>query len=408
MRSYMNSEKVHSPIHTFAAITLFYFFEAIQFGYFNVLAPNFLKSGIYDHQQIAALSSAYMYGIIFGLIPVGLIDRYSIRKILLWAILGSVVGAFLLFICEQYYLRWISRFICGFFGGAFSFVGGIRIVALLFPNRFTFYLGLFLSAGTLGGLACLYPLLIAIQYFGVSSAMEIVAFFGLLVMVFNLFYLYPKEDHAAKEAATGSFKNWITILKSTRNWFDCIMVILLDTPVSILGTLWGVVILMNVFHLSVGISTWIMTVFFVGMMLGYPVFGMLSDKFDDSKWIIFIGSSISLLIVALMIFDHALNTAILFLLFLCLGFFSSCQSLGFTWLTKNMRPDLIGRNSAFNSMLFMGTNGGFKQFSAYLLSFAPLIGHSAGNNLLVLIGFCMLIVTIYILFRAKILSIIQR
>ena len=402
-----NSPAVYSPTLTFISIMLFYFFEAIQFGYFNVLAPSFLKNGIYDHQQIAALSSAYMYGIIFGLIPVGLIDRFSMRKILLWSILGSVIGACLLFICEQYYLRWIARFVCGFFGGAFSFVGGIRIVALLFPNRFTYYLGLFLSAGTLGGLACLYPLFVAIEYFGVSTAMAIVAVFGLFVMVFNILYLHPKEDHTAKKASTRSLKNWVIIIKNTRNWLDCIMVILLDTPVSILGTLWGIVILMNVFHLSDVISTWIMMVFFLGMMVGYPACGMLADKFNDSKWIIFWGSFVSLLIVAVMIFNHNLNTFILFLLFLGLGFFSSCQSLGFTWLTKNMRPDLIGRNSAFNSMFFMGTNGGFKQFSAYLLSIIPLIGHSSGNNLLILIGLSMLIVTIYILFRVKILSAIQ-
>ena len=403
----INSDKLHAPILTFAAITLFYFFEAIQFGYFNILAPSFLKSGVYDQQQIAALSSAYMYGIIFGLIPVGLIDRFSMRKILLWSILGSVIGAFLLFICEQYSLRWVARFICGFFGGAFSFVGGIRIVALLFPNRFTYYLGLFLSAGTLGGLACLYPLLLAIQYFGISSAMAIVAIFGLLVMIFNLLYLHPKEDHAAKKATTGSLKNWITIIKSPRNWIDCIMVIFLDTPVSILGTLWGIVILMSVFHLSDVVSTWIMMAFFLGMMVGYPTCGVLADRFNDSKWIIFIGSLISLLIVALMIFNHSLNSTTLSLLFLGLGFFSSCQSLGFTWLTKNMRPDLIGRNSAFNSMLFMGTNGGLKQFSAYLLLLVPLIGHSSGNNLLVFIGICMLIVTVYVLFREKILSMLQ-
>ncbi len=404
----IDSEKVHSSILTFTAISLFYFFEAIQFGYFNVLAPTFLKSGVYDHQQIAALSSAYMYGIIFGLIPVGLIDRFSMRKILLWSILGSVIGAFLLFVCEQYYLRWIARFICGFFGGAFSFVGGIRIVALLFPNRFTYYLGLFLSAGTLGGLVCLYPLLVAIQYFGISSAMAIVAAFGLFVMVFNLLYLHPKEDHAEKKASTGSLKNWLVIVKNTRNWLDCIMVILLDTPVSIIGTLWGIVILMSIFHLSDVISTWIMMVFFLGMMVGYPACGMLADRCNDSKWIIFIGSFISLLIIVLMIFNHELNTITLFLLFLGLGFFNSCQSLGFTWLTKNMRPDLIGRNSAFNSMLFMGTNGGFKQFSAYLLSLSPLLSHSSSNNLLVLIGICMLIATVYILFREKILLMIPR
>jgi predicted MFS family arabinose efflux permease len=397
----INIEEAHSARFTFVAITLFYFFEAIQFGYFNVLAPSFLESGVYNHHQIAALSSAYMYGIIFGLIPVGLIDRYSIRKVLLWSIFGSVIGAFLLFVFDQYYLRWIARFICGFFGGAFSFVGGIRIVSLLFPKRFTYYLGMFLSAGTLGGLVCLYPLLIAIKHFGIHGAMAIVAGFGFIVMLFNVLYLHPKEDHAAKQVSHDSYKDWVAIIKNTRNLLDCIMIILLDTPVSILGTLWGIVILMNVFHLSSIISTWIMMVFFLGMLIGYPTFGVLADKFNDSKWIVFIGSVMSLLLVTLMILNHSLNVIDIFIVFLALGFFSTCQALGFTWLTKNMRPDLIGRNSAFNSMLFMGTNGGFKQFSAILLSLPPLIGHASGNNLLILIGLCMLMVSTYILFRTK-------
>ncbi len=150
-----------------------------------------------------------------------------------------------------------------------------------------------------------------------------------------------------------------------------------------------------------------MMAFFFGMMIGYPMCGVLADRWRDSKWIIFIGALVSLLIVSLMIVQHSLGAVTLSLLFLGLGFFSSCQSLGFTWLTKNMRPDLIGRNSAFNSMLFMGTNGGLKQLSAYFLLLAPLYGHSSGNNLLIFIGFCMLSATVYVLFREKIFSSIQ-
>jgi MFS family permease len=70
---------------------------------------------------------------------------------------------------QDFYLQWFARFICGFFGGTFSFVGGIRVLANLFPHRFTLFIGLFLSAGMLGGLICQYPLLISVNYFGIST-----------------------------------------------------------------------------------------------------------------------------------------------------------------------------------------------------------------------------------------------
>src|SRR3990167_5698574 len=78
MRKGFLFEKV--PRHdllTFFAITLFYFFEAGQMSYFNVLAPTFLSLGIYHPAQIASLSAAYYYGDVVGLLPVGfMLDRF--------------------------------------------------------------------------------------------------------------------------------------------------------------------------------------------------------------------------------------------------------------------------------------------------------------------------------------------
>ena len=113
------------------------------------------------------------------------------------------------------------------------------------------------------------------------------------------------------------------------------------------------------------------------------------------------GASISFLIAMLMLLRQQNNAFVIALLFFGLGFFSSCQTLGFTWLTKNMRPDLIGRNSAFNSMIFMGTNGAFKQIGAYLLTVSPLLGKVSANNLLVLIAGAMLLSAIYAAIRNK-------
>ena len=144
---------------------------------------------------------------------------------------------------------------------------------------------------------------------------------------------------------------------------------------------------------------------FVGLMIGSPVWGEIADRYKHPEWIITIGSFVSFLMVVFMLILQQPNPIILALLFLGLGFFSSCQTLGFTWLTKNMRPELIGRNSAFNSMLFMITNGWFKQIGAYLLTISPIIvfkHDSSASNLLILIACCMLLTGLYSLIRKRI------
>jgi MFS family permease len=182
----ISADTTIKDLFTFFAITIFYFFEVAQMSYFNVLAPGFLSHGIYQHDQIASLSAAYYYGDMVGLLPVGLaLDRYPLRKILLWAIIGSVVSAFLLLLSQNFHIQYLARFFCGFFGGTFSFVGGIRVLAAIFPKRFTFFMGLFLSAGMFGALVCQYPLLVVVDHYGEKAAMAIVAIFGLLVLLIS-------------------------------------------------------------------------------------------------------------------------------------------------------------------------------------------------------------------------------
>lgn len=410
-------QKVHSYLNknyllTFLAITLFYFFESAQMSYFNVLAPTFLHSHIYLQHQIASLSAAYYYGDMLGLLPVGwALDHFSLRKILLWAILGSIIGAFLLLVSSNYHLQWIARFICGFFGGTFSFVGGIRVLANLFPNRFTFFIGLFLSAGMLGGLVCQYPLLVTVNHLGIAGAMAVMASFGLIVGLVNLFYLHPITPIATNKVTNkypGTvFQMCREIMTNLKNWLDCIMVALLDTPVSIIGTLWGIVLLMGFYHFSASVSAWIVMSLFAGLMIGLPIWGALADRFNYPAWIIILGGGISFILVVLMLVFQRSNPIFIGMLFFALGLFSSCQTLGFTWLTKNMRPELIGRNSAFNSMIFMGANGGFKQIGACLLSTTFIVKLPTAGNLLFLIAICMLIATVYTCVRKKLFLLIS-
>jgi MFS family permease len=395
---------------TFIAITLFYFFEYAQMTYFNVLAPFFLSSGVYYRNQIAALSSAYYYGDLIGLLPVGFfLDRFNLRKVMLWAIVGSVISAFVLVISKNYYLELVARFCCGFFGGTFSFVGGIRVLAHLFPHRFTLFIGIFLAAGMFGGLVCQYPLLLVVNHIGIDAAMMVMAAFGILVILFNLIYLHPlPEDPHAHERNKYPGTVWqmcLEIGKSTKNWCDCIMVVLLNVPTSIIGSLWGIVLLTSFYHFSAGESAWIIMCLFAGLIIGLPLFGAIADRFNYPAWLVILGSGLSLLSIVMMLVLKNSSSATIALLFFALGFFSSCQSVVFTWLTKDMRPELIGRNTAFNSMVFMGSGGALKQIGATLLGGASLIaGISSSGNLLIFAAIAMLITTVYAASRKMIFN----
>lgn len=398
-------------ILTFLSICLFYFFESAQIAYYNVLAPSLLH-GAYNSHQVGAISAAYFYGDMVGLIPVGYaLDKFSLRKSLIWAILGSLVGAFLLFTLSSFSGQWIARFICGFFGGTFSFLGGIRIISLFFKNKFTYFMSLFLAAGMLGGMLCQYPLLLLIHHYGPKSGMEAIFYFGLFVIAVNFFYLKPPEHHEhSHEQSTRNAYSLFQVLKiiglNLRNWCDVIMVICLDSPIIILGTLWGIVFLTSFYGFSPATSSWLIMSMFLGLLVGLPVWGKVADHYNHKPWIIILGALICFCMTVLMFIFSKLGSPILIsVLLFGLGFFSSCQSMGFSWLIQGMKPELVGRNSAFNSIVMMASNGGIKQLGAFLIA-APSVTTkiSSSSNLLVLISIAMLISGIYAILRKFLFS----
>lgn len=393
-----------TPLLTFLAITLFFGFESAQMAYYNVLAPTYIKLSFYPQHDVAAISAAYFYGTMAGLFPMGyLLDHFSLRKIILLGLLGSVGGVVLLTTSHTLYLQWLARFICGFFGGTTCFLGGIRIIALTYPKRFSYFMGVFLSAGMFGGMICQYPLLIMVKRFGLDGALYAILISSVLVLLFNFVFLYPKNqchkkekqnEHVSTRTAWQTFK---IIVLAPKNWFDVIMVSLLDTPVSIIGTLWGIIFITQFFHFSEVISSLIIMSLFLGLMIGLPVIGHIADNKNNPPSIIVICGLISLLsIFAISMLQTTDSAWLIGILFFILGFFSSCQTMGFTWITQGFQSDLIGRNSAFNSMIFMGVNGLFKQAGALLLITPSMfIGNGPSANLMLALAVGMAVAVLY-------------
>ena len=142
---------------------------------------------------------------------------------------------------------------------------------------------------------------------------------------------------------------------------------------------------------------------FAGTIIGPPLCGMVADRYNHPAWIVISGAALSLLVTALLLTSVHSSVLIIARLFFALGLFTSSQTLVFTWLTKNMRPELIARNSAFNSMLFMTSGGIMQQVGAYLLGLPSFLsGTASAANLLLLIVIALTVATLYASFRKKI------
>ena len=79
---------------------------------------------------------------------------------------------------------------------------------------------------------------------------------------------------------------------------------------------------------------------FVGMIIGSPTWGYLSDKFVNRKYSMFAGAILSTLFVIFITFISGVNTTLLMIFFFLLGFTRSSQVLSYPVIAENNDPAL--------------------------------------------------------------------
>lgn len=404
----IESKNISLPWILFVCVSTFFFFESIQMSYFDIAAPYFIQHHWYTSTQVGSLSAAYYYGNVIGVIPAGqLLDKKDIRRILLCMIGLSVLASIVFAFTNQFLIGWLARFASGFFGGAYCFLGGVKVLARAFPKRFTLVIGLFITVGMLAGMTAQLPLLWVIKYAGVSGVLIVIALLGVSVLCINWFCLYPAQ--AAPNLYMTSKNDrlgWLSVISNWRNFGYGFLISAISTPISVLGNLWGVIVLANFYHFPDAVSASIMMLLFLGLMIGSPLVGELADRFNIATILMYFGCLGSFMIVVLLIMlNRMLSIFDVGLCFLGLGFLSSCQTLVYGWIKRDNEIKIISRVTALNSIILMGMSGVVKQISSELMQLRPWFGLSQSTgNLLVMIAVAMLlalILTIVVIKRPR-------
>ena len=333
-------EKEHLALAWLVTLTasFFFFYAFIQLNLFNAIDVHLMQSFQLNAAELGQLSSLYFYANALLLFPAGiLLDRYSTRKILLFAVVLTTVGTFLFGLADLYLVAAIGRFMVGA-GAAFCFLSCIRIATRWFPpNKMAFVTGIIVTMAMIGGLVAQTPMALLSEMIGWRQAVLLDAGLGVVVLIAVALFVqdYPPNSHAKFEAqqtqlkSLGFWKSIRLVLLNPQNWFGGIYTALLNLPVFLLGALWGIHYLMQAHHVSLLQASYATTLLFVGVIVGSPFFGWMSDHMGRRVLPMIIGAIASLAVMLALMYIPDLSLGAILFLFFLIGFVTSSQVLSY-------------------------------------------------------------------------------
>lgn len=335
---------------------LFAAYAFFQMNMIDVLNHHLVKSFNLSQYQIGLLASIYLYTDAAFLIPAGFcLDRFPLRRIMLFAISLSTIGVLLFSMANHYYWLCIARVISAI-GHSFALLSCFRLITKYIQLKYRgIFIGVTLTIALMGSALSQAPFNILIHAVGWREALLVDFSLGVLLLV--VFYCSSKTLHTlgqsrGKYSFQQMAENIKLLLKNYQNWLSACYIIFQNFPLMLLGAAWGIAYLANVNHLS-SINASIATMLlFVGIMLGSPVLGLLSDSLKKRRPILKFVSILALLVMLVIKF-LPLNFYMVLLLFLILGFCSGSQSLGYLMIDENSPRSMSSFFMSFFNVIIM-------------------------------------------------------
>src|SRR3989338_3017023 len=188
-----HEKTVHTTLAWMVTLTasLFFFYEFIQLNLFNAIDEPLMRDFGLNPAQLGQLASMYFYANAIFLFPAGnMLDRYSTKKLLLFAVAICIIGTFIFALSKSVMMAGFGRFLVGA-GASFCFLSCIRLASRWFaPHRMAFVTGVIVVMAMLGGLVAQTPFALLTEYVNgwrnavlIDAALGIVIFFAIAWLV---------------------------------------------------------------------------------------------------------------------------------------------------------------------------------------------------------------------------------
>lgn len=351
--------------------SLFFFYEFIQGNMFASIADNIMHDFHIQANKMAYLSSIYYLSNVIFLFIAGLIlDKYSTKKTILFAMLLCVLSTFILAHSQSFYLALFCRFVTGI-GSAFCFLGPIRLASRWFPpRRMAMVTGAIVTMAMTGGMLAQYPLTKLVAQVGWRDALMQVGWLGMAMLVVMFFGIIDKPQNSitkvvAKLSVLATAKKAYLNTQTIR---AALYTSLMNMAIAVFGAMMGSLYLVQRLGISKEDAAMVNSMLFLGAIVGGPLLGWISDKLALRVLPMRLGVIASLVTLLAVLF-LPVSLAAMKVLFFLLGFFTASQVISYALVAESSSSAMTATALSVISIL---TQGGYivyqNLFSILLMS----------------------------------------
>ena len=355
---------------------LFFFYEFFQLNLFDVINQPLRDEFNIDAAQLSWMSSTYLWADILFLLPAGVIlDRFSTRWVILTAMFVCVMSTVGFALTGSFVWASFFHFLSGI-GNAFCFLSCVVLVSRWFPpRRQAMVIGCLVTMAFMGGMMAHTPLAYLNERYGWRDSLLIDGAIGALLFLWIFLFVKDQPDgdmisiSAKKKTSSPHF---IKALSNPQNWLSGLYTSCLNLPIMVICALWGASYLQVVHQLPQIEASNVVSLIFIGSILGCPLVGWISDRSGRRKPLMIMGAIATLLTVIPLFMGIALSETVLNVLFFLLGVFTSTQVISYPLIAESNSASNTGAATGIASVIIMG-GGGVGQ-----ILFGVLLQHHAG------------------------------
>jgi MFS family permease len=269
----------------FAAISVLFGLSMFYRTSIAVLTTDLMRDVSMDMGTLGLVSAAFFYTYALFQIPGGLLlDRFSPMKVMAVFFSLALAGVVLFAMAESAGVMVLGRLLLGM-GMACGFIGALKIISMQFPpDRFATLSGLVVSVGNMGVIAATTPLVLWSQGLGWRTTFLLIGLVHLAATL-TFVFAYPDKQASRQDNAPvngvnrrGQSRGLRLVLGDCQVWLISSSAFVRYGILAAVQGLWAGPYLMDVMGYSPVTAGNLLLLLTLGVVIGNPVSGFLSDR----------------------------------------------------------------------------------------------------------------------------------
>ncbi len=297
-------------------------------------------------------------------------DRFGVKILLTSATLICSLGVLLFSFSHGFYFAIFSRILMGF-GSAFAFICLLILSLSWLPKKHTgFFFGLAQFVGAMGPILASAPFVLVLYHLHDNwrFMLAMIAVIGVFLALLIVLFVKDSPTHSQKKTAyMGHLTPLKVALRQTFNhsklWWIVLYSAATYMSIALLGTLWGTTFLQTrgISHQTASVITMLL---WLGLAVGCPLLGALSDHIQNRKSFLIFCAILGLFASVFIVYWPGHQVAVFAILFFMLGVAGAGQNIAFVLIAEKVETHLHATALGFNNTSISFVN----------LLFIPLIG----------------------------------